>query len=225
MVEGSDLVICTSRALYEEKKAQNKNTFFVPNGTDLSNNPVVCETEHPKLKSYPKPVVGYLGTIERRIDYELLKEVIEANQDKSFVLVGPVYRNFVPDEYYKFKNVHILGPIPYEEAAQIISSFDIAIIPFKLDEVSKTIFPIKLFEYLSIGKPVVLTDFNPDLKEFTSQELVSYCNNAKSFSMAINNELATNNQVKLELRKKLALENTWDKRAEQIKEIIDSFIK
>ena len=224
LVQKSDLVICTSKALYLEKKLLNKNTYFIPNGTDTSYNLTSGDQElflHPKLQGLRKPIIGYLGTIERRINYELVKDVIKANPDKTFVFAGPVDTNYVPDDIYELPNIHFIGSVPYLEVPQMINSFDVAIIPFKKDEVSNTIFPIKLFEYLSVGKPVILTDFNLDLKDFTA-DLVEYCSDAISFSNAITNAINQDSADKSVERKLLANRNTWKERSDQISEIINS---
>lgn len=226
LVRDSDLVICTSKALYTEKKAFNRNTYFVPNATDSDHGQKVLDPNmpvHDKVKDFPKPIVGYLGTIERRIDYDLVEKVVLANPDKTFVFAGPVLDNYVPEALYHISNLHIIGSVPYEEVPQMINSFDIAIIPFKKDEVSNTIFPIKLFEYLSAGKPVILTDFNPDLKDFTASS-VEFCTDADSFIKALNESLKSNSPQKAAERKELAKQNTWEKRSDQISEIISSHL-
>lgn len=227
LVLHSDLVICTSVKLTQEKKLLNKNTYFVPNASDSDNGfrpkdetiPV-----HPKLLDKRKPIVGYLGTIERRIDYNLLLAVVKANKDKTFILAGPVEEDYVSNPLFEETNVHQLGAVPYLEVPQVINSFDLAIIPFKKDEVSRTIFPIKLFEYLSFGKPVVSTDFNIDLKDFTD-DIVDYCADAASFSRAINTALENDNSLKSEERKALANQNTWKKRSDYIAEILSQHLE
>jgi teichuronic acid biosynthesis glycosyltransferase TuaH len=226
LVRHSDVVVCTSKALYLEKLKQNENTYFVPNGTDLNpaklmNTPIKI---HEKLRGIPRPLIGYLGTVERRIDYALTAEVILLNADKSFIFAGPVSDGFVPEEFYKFQNVYFIGPIAHQEVEQVISNFDVAIIPFKKDEVSKTIFPIKLFEYLSAGKSVIATDFNEDLEDYTEGQ-VSYCRNAEQFSNSLNEALANDNEDIKEQRRQLAQKNTWDVRASQFSEILSSHLE
>jgi glycosyltransferase involved in cell wall biosynthesis len=146
------------------------------------------------------------------------------NPDKSFVFAGPVSEGFVPEKFYKFKNVHFIGAIAHQEVEQIISNFDVAIIPFKKDEVSKTIFPIKLFEYLSAGKAVVATDFNEDLKDYT-EDYVAYCGTATSFSNALNEFLKQDGEDEKKQRRQLAQKNTWEVRAAQFAEILSSHLK
>jgi teichuronic acid biosynthesis glycosyltransferase TuaH len=226
LVEESDVVICTSKALYKEKFPQNHQTYFVPNGTDLShsNRPdSLTYAVHAKLVNIQRPIVGYLGTIERRIDYPLIEEVVKTNPDVSFVFAGPISKGFVPELLFRMSNVHFLGPIAHQDVEQVISNFDVAMIPFKKDEVSSTIFPIKLFEYLSAGKAVVATDFNEDLRDYT-ETCVEYCGSPASFSAALKVAILNDNdELKLK-RRTLAKKNTWEIRAEQIGEIIASHL-
>ncbi|WDF56426.1 glycosyltransferase [Mucilaginibacter sp. KACC 22063] len=227
LVKKSDLVICTSKALYNEKRKANKNTYFVPNAADVTHFGKATENSlpvHPKIKDLPKPVIGYLGSIERRIDYKLLTKVVEANPEKTFVLAGPVWHEYVPKALSNAQNLHIIGPVDYNEVPSLIKGFDVAIIPFKKDKVSDTIFPLKLFEYLSAGKPVVITDFNPDLKEYTG-DLVDFCPDAYTFTEALNVGLQNNTADKVQQRIALAAQNTWEKRAEEIGDIINAHLK
>jgi glycosyltransferase involved in cell wall biosynthesis len=103
----------------------------------------------------------------------------------------------------------------------VLKAFNVAIIPFRKYEDSATVFPMKLFEYLGGGKPVVSTDFNPDLKNFTD-DLVAYCSNAQQFSNAINEALYNDNESLQQERIKLAGEHTWESRAAEIERLIES---
>lgn len=227
LVKESDLVICTSKALYKEKKNINGFTYFVPNATDSNHNlmeKALSSSIHDKLKNIIGPIIGYLGTIERRIDYDLVQKIITANPDKFFVFAGPIDYGYVPKSIFEFPNIRFVGTISYEEVPQMINSFDVAIIPFKKDAVSQTIFPIKLFEYLNEGKPVVMTNFNTDLKDFTGN-LIEYCTDEASFTTAIDNALKNNSSEKIKERKALASQNTWEKRTDEISHIINSHLE
>jgi len=226
LVKESDLVICTSKALYNEKKSQNPHTYFVPNAADIDHCSLALNPDLPvygKLAEMQKPIVGYLGTLERRMDYDLILEVVKTNSEKTFVLAGPVWDNYVPQELFKVPNVHIIGPIPYDELPQLVKGFDVAIIPFKKDEVSSTIFPLKLFEYLGAGKPVVITSFNPDLKEYTNG-VVTYADGEEQFTTALNEVIKSDSQEKIAKRIAVARLNTWAKRTDDIANIISSHL-
>lgn len=226
LVKNSDLIICTSKALYDDKLRENPETYLVPNAVDLD---LVSQAldpelpEHPLLKNIPKPIIGYIGNIERRFDFEILVQAISDHQDKSFVLAGPYNEDVIPDDLRHFKNLFFTGPIEYKEIPAMLKGFDLCLIPFKKDEVSRTIFPLKLFEYLGAGKPVIASDFNMDLSAFT-HDAVKYCDNADSLSRAIDMELQNNNKDKEMYRRTIAAENTWEKRVSMLCDIIEKFI-
>jgi glycosyltransferase involved in cell wall biosynthesis len=226
MVKDSHLVICTSKQLYDEKSKVNKNTFFIPNAADINHSSKALQpgvSVHNRLKDIKRPIAGYFGNIERRLDYQLLDKVTAANPDISFVFCGPVSKEFVPSWFYERANVHLTGPVPYNEMPGMLKGFDVATIPFKKDDVSATIFPLKLFEYLGSGKPVVATDFNPDLVEFTGNT-VSYCSDATAFSHALLNSLNNDSEQLKQQRIEVAARNTWEKRSYEFGAVINEYI-
>lgn len=227
VVKNSDVIICSSKQLCVEKTELNPNTYFVPNAADISHSQKALDPGLPvaeAIAKLPKPIMGYFGAIERRIDYEILKTVIEKNPDKSFVFVGPQGKEYIPDWFYNTPNVYLPGRMPYQDMPAIVKGFDVALLPFKKDEVSRTIFPLKLFEYLGAGKPVVAVDFNEDLKDFTA-DTVYYCATAAEFSDAINKALAENAAVMVPKRLAVATDNTWDKRAAEFSEILNNYFE
>lgn len=226
IVKFSNIVICTSKRLYEEKKKLNENTYFVPNAADIHHSSKALSESCKVSKIFddvPKPVLGYFGNIERRIDYSLLKKVIQENLDKSFVFVGPVDENYIPSWMRHQQNVYLKGQVPYSEMPGVLKGFDAALIPFKKDAVSDTIFPLKLFEYLGAGKPVVATDFNEDLINFT-EDTVYYCINAEAYSIAITAALEEPPERILD-RLKVAKANTWEQRHAQISQILLQYLQ
>lgn len=222
LVRKSNVIICSSRQLYLEKKQFNPSTYFVANAADLKHSSKALNEElavSPLISNLKKPVIGYFGAIERRMDFDLLKTLVQDHPDKTFAFVGPISESDVPTEFYSYSNVLFTGPVAYEEMPAIIKGFDLALIPFKVDEVSRTIFPLKLFEYLGAGKAVVSTEFNPDLKEFT-EDTVQFCSDAESFSKAVQTSIDTNGEENKAKRIRIASLNTWENRVEQISDIL-----
>jgi len=221
LVKNVDMVISTSKELRNKKALLNQNSYFIPNAANISHSQKALDPDLPEaaiLAGIKRPIIGYFGAIERRIDYDLLKQLVETNLDKSFVFVGPVDRYYMKEEDHKAPNLYLPGPVPYELLPAVLKGFDVAIIPFKKDEVSNNIFPLKLFEYLGSGRPVVSTDFNPDLKDFTF-DTVSYCKNAQAFTKAIEISLLDTPALQ-QKRLAIAADNTWEHRIIEIKELL-----
>jgi len=226
LVKDVDMVISTSKELSNQKGLLNKNSYFVPNAANISHSQKALDPElqiADILDGIKKPVIGYFGNIERRIDYQLVKELTAMNPDKSFVFIGPVDSYYIKDGDFEGQNLYLKGAVPYELMPAVLKGFDVAIIPFKKDEVSSHIFPLKLFEYLGSGRPVVSTDFNPDLKDFTG-DTVWYCKNAAEFSEALNASLNDNSSLQKK-RLMVAADNTWEHRIMEIEALLESNLK
>lgn len=223
LVNISDVIICTSRQLFNEKKLMHPNTYFIPNAADIRHSIRAMDPNlpiHKSLKDIKKPIAGYFGNIERRINFDLIREVALRNKKINFVFSGPVEKHLVPDFFFEIPNIHFTGRIPYAQMPEILKGFDVALIPFKKNEESGTVFPLKLFEYLGAGKPVIATDFNLDLQNFT-HNLVKYCSNSSEFSFAINEALENDSLALQKERIELASHHTWEKRVLEIENIID----
>lgn len=225
-IRNADFVVSTSKALQEEKAKYNINSYFIPNAANFmhSSKALDRETEIPRvLSSLKKPIIGYIGNIERRIDYDLMKQVLEKNPDWTLALIGPVDQNYFPGWFEKMKNVVVLGPQPYQQLPGFLKGFDVAIIPFKVDHVSRTIFPLKLFEYLGAGKPVVTTPFNPDAIE-ALENVLYVASDAGEFERSIKNALGEKSESIIEKRIAVARENSWENRGKAFADLLENWL-
>ncbi len=221
LVKNADLVVCSSKQLFLEKRAVNPNTYFVPNAADLEHSRTALDPAlplSPLLGDVPSPIVGYLGSVDHRMDFLLLEYLVQQHPDKSFVLIGPVYGT-LPEALVNSPNVYFPGPVKYSEAPRVLKGFDLCMIPFRKDEHSATVFPLKLFEYLGAGKPVVISDFNPDLADFT-QGAVAICESPAAFSGAIQEALDNDSKVRRAERQDIAAQNTWQQRAKDFASLL-----
>ena len=180
----ADLTIYVNTDLYEQEKSQCKKALFFDHGVDFelfSSAYKKSEAPH-DISSVPKPIVGYIGTVEGiKMNIDFLETIIGRLPDISFVFVGKVDMGF--ERLGKLKNVWLLGQKPYEQIPQYGSFFDVSIIPWYRSSWSEAANPIKLKEYFALGKPVVSTPSFSELEEY--QGLIHIATSPSEFADSI----------------------------------------
>ncbi len=216
-----DTVVVTSMALLEEKKEINPNCFLVENAVDVSHISKVFDDIkiHTSVSYFKKPVLGFFGNIERRMDFILINNIARKHPEWTFALVGPIEKKYFPSEISFQDNVHFVGGQPYSVLPNILKGFDVALIPYKNDKVSKTIYPLKINEYLAAGKSVVSTNFNEQLTEEFA-DVIYFANNQDEFEQGIIQALNAETGNSIEQRVNKAKQNDWSDRAHQFSVIL-----
>ncbi len=133
------------------------NVYWIPNGVDVKHYNQKFSLVNRDIADIPKPIIGYIGVIQEKVDIDLVKYLARQNPKKSFVLVGPVWneQDRAKTELDKEDNVYFLGYKKYSEAPMYIQQFDVGIIPHKQEAFAASTNPMKMYEYLACGKPVV----------------------------------------------------------------------
>lgn len=159
LVQQSDMVITNSSYFTEELKSLNSHVFTTNTGVNLQLYDANILHEVPvDLQPIPSPIIGYTGAvIERRLDSELLYAVARQLPECHFVFVGPEDEYFKMHPLHKLPNVYFLGKKEVEELPQYIQHFDVCINPQKVNPITEGNYPLKIDEYLAMGKPVVAT--------------------------------------------------------------------
>lgn len=147
-------VICTSHALVERFRADYPTTLL-SHGVDLDLFARPVESVHPILRDIPEPRVGYYGLFDARTDLELLLDVARKLPEVSFVITGPTEGD--TSRARVLPNIHLTGPVPYAELPQVVAGWRACLLPYRLNELTVKINPLKLKEYLATGKPVIST--------------------------------------------------------------------
>jgi glycosyltransferase involved in cell wall biosynthesis/acetyltransferase-like isoleucine patch superfamily enzyme len=218
----ADITISTAPAL--QKSLIDKGfteSYLVPNAANYTLFSTAAKEipVHPKVASIKGKVMGYFGNIERRTNFKLLLDTLNTLQEWHLVMAGPADREYVPVEMFVHPRVHFTGSFSLEEAPSVLKRFDVALIPFVCDEVSAGIFPLKLYEYLAAGKPVVTTNFNPDILT-DLQSVIHIADSTAAFSNAVLFAYATDSPQKIAIRQELASHHTWKDRAQQFERLI-----
>ena len=215
LCEKSDLVITTSMALQEAKKAWNPNTILVPHGVDFAhfNRAVTQDLPCPKeLESIPRPRLGFFGLIRDWVDVDLLWQVAQKRPDWHFVLIGDADSSIDLGKYRSSPNMHFLGRKPYKDLPAFCRHFDVGLIPFKVNELTHAVNPIKLREYLSAGLPVISTPM-PEVKLY--DQFVRMIENKEDFEKAVQKALGESKEDR-NSRVIAMAEETWNKKMDVI---------
>lgn len=160
LLNSTNQVFIHSPALMEKKGHFNPHTLFVPNGVDF-NAYAAPSPEPADLAAIPHPRIGYTGVIKPQLDWKLLTTLVETHPEWSFVFVGPVHHDAATRETIGAldarPNVHFLGEKTVWELTAYPQHFDVCIMPYRRNDYTKYIFPLKLNEFLASGRPVVGT--------------------------------------------------------------------
>jgi glycosyltransferase involved in cell wall biosynthesis len=154
LLDSVSLVICTSAALYERFQRTHP-TYLLTHGVDATLFTAPPAREHPALAAVPRPRVGYFGSFDQRSDVELLRSVALALPEVSFVVTGPVQGRF--PALKSLPNFHFTGPVPYRELPEVVGGWRACLLPYRVNNLTVNINPLKLKEYLASGLPVVAT--------------------------------------------------------------------
>ena len=213
----ADIIIVSSRQLYDQIKPVRPDLIYVPNGIDLDHfNPKTVKCA-PEMKQFEQPVIGYHGAIASWFDGQLVSALAELRPQYEFVLVGPISDDRVKSNLSSQSNIHLLGTVPYEYLPQYVAAFDVCILPFSVTPLTNAVRPLKVLEYLAMRKPVISTP----LKELLDWPGVRLASNPEQFANEIDQTLTNGfileNSNEID---KLLRESTWQKAAQPLIEKI-----
>ncbi len=161
LTEEADMVFVTAQGLYDDRKVHNRNLYYSPNGADVVHfsRARLETTEIPAdLSAIGEPRIGFVGSLSDWIDYELISKIARRYPEYNIVLIGPVKRGMDIPELRNIQNVHLLGKKSLDELPGYLKGFDCAINPFGRVGIAEKVNPLKVYEYLAAGVPVVSID-------------------------------------------------------------------
>lgn len=209
----ADLVVTTSLALQNAKSRFNANTVLVPHGVDYEHFSRAFADDLPlpdDIASIPHPRLGFFGLIRDWVDLDLVAEIARRRPEWHLVMVGDSTIDLA--DYRSLSNLHFLGRKPYHELPAYCKAFDVGLIPFKINDLTLAVNPIKLREYLAAGLPVVSVPL-PEVIHYDSW--VRIAGGADAFHNAIEQTLAESSNRQLAIRRSDAMSHeTWQSKVE-----------
>lgn len=210
-----DLVVVSAVQLEKEmlNKFPRNMVFYIPNGVDYDHfkkKSIRPPSKIAAIVNQGKPIIGYHGALASWLDIELIKQISRARPDWNIVLIGWDFDNS-EKKLHNFPNVYLPGIQSYDDIPKFVQWFDVAIIPFKKGDIAKSTSPLKLFEYMSAAKQVVVTS---DMDECKGFEGVKIASNTEDFISKIEEALLLRDNIviKSKLRQQ-AKDNSWKSRA------------
>jgi glycosyltransferase involved in cell wall biosynthesis len=217
LVNKSDIAFISAQRLKSDMMDIRKDILveYLPNGvdTEIFTNKRMSATIPREMQALPRPIIGFVGALYSWINIELIEKTAKYFPNCSVVLIGPVENNKVP----KLPNLHFMGRKPYSIIPEYVSAFDVSIAPFRDDPLSAKVDPVKVYEYLSLGKPVVAINL-PELERI--RNLIYLAKNENEFIQLINQALKENDQQIKQKRIEYARQNSWENRVSRLLEVI-----
>jgi len=230
ILKEADLVFVTSNNLYKDKVKYNKNTYFIPNTTDIhhfgkarSNKTLIPKD----IAHICHPIIGFIGNINALLNLDLVCHIAESRPHWSIIIIGNITgtrmfkQTIAFKNLEKYRNIHYIGWRDYNDLPAYLKSFDVCILPYKTSEYMKYVYPNKIHQYFSSGKPVVSTCL-PELTPF--KEFIRFAKNNEEFVDAIEKSLDEDDYNLVLKRVKIADSNSSENRAKRKIEIIENLL-
>ncbi|WP_262247664.1 glycosyltransferase [Parapedobacter soli] len=222
LMQKSDIILCNSHGFRQRALKQNPKSYYIGNGCNIEHFDYrnTYSIPHDLMGLTDKPIVGYVGALlEIRLDIDLLLYLAELRPEWNFVLVGREDIVFQNSKLHAFDNVYFLGQKDTALTPAYINYFDVCINPQLINEITNDNYPLKIDEYLAMGKPVVAMETNVMREVFSS---VTYlATNYHDFLVQIEKALNIGDEAEQHRRIMLAHSHSWSSIVERVLDIIE----
>lgn len=227
LIADSSVVTAVSKVLYKRISKINSHCLYIPNGVDFEHfHKARWLVDKPQeISSLPHPIVGFIGIVRDWINIELICKLAQSHPEYSILLIGPIA--FGLEELQKYPNIIMLGGRKYESLPSYLSCIDVCLIPFKINKLTSASNPIKMYEYLATGKPVVSTPV-PEVCD-TVSELVYIAKDDEDFirkvEEAVGETRKPENKTMVARRIRFAQDNSWEKRVDVFERLLRQMLQ
>ena len=222
LVRKADLVIVSSQPLYDRLSRYSERVCLMPNVADTDAFAGALEPGHtdPFVEALPRPRIVFVGAVSAvKVDLQLLRELARLRRDWSIVLVGPVGLGDPGTDVSELQaepNVHLLGPRAHEELPAVLRGADAGIIPYRINELTSSVFPMKVYEYLAAGLPTVSTP----LPALAGVDGIVFAADASAMCEWLERLLAQDTKGLRSERSRLASGHSWAARLTEIEDAV-----
>lgn len=225
LLESADICFVTAQHMLGTRKAVNQNTHYLPNVADFAHFAKARDASlspPADLKAFRRPLIGFVGAISGyKVDFPLLRKMAEQHPEWSVVLIGKVGEGDPWTDISLIEglpNIHLMGPRRYDSLPACLKAFDVAILPCVLNEYTRSMFPMKFFEYLAAGCPVVSTN----LAALQPYRAVAYLADGHDDFIRGVEQVLRGESPPLEDRLAIAQEQTYERRTARMLALINA---
>ena len=215
-----DQVFATAQPLAERLEKANPHTAFIPNGANFSRFYEASKAQPcpEDLKSIPRPILGFVGALQPCIAYDFVAHAAKVHPEWSFVFIGGEKPGADLGQLKQLKNCYFLGLKPNEQLPQYMAQFAVCLNLFAAGDLSKDVSPLKFYEYLATGKPIVSTPQPDQVLQF--RDLIHIAPTAEDFVICCIDAIREHDTDLREGRLEAGRRSSWDARVAQMREIL-----
>lgn len=215
-LEQADIVTYSADKLH---KYVNKRTdaFILPNASNLADfiqGKEIGKKDTTLQGIKNKKIIGYFGAVEEWFEVDLINQLAERNKEWLFVIIGHIGANI---DFKKLDNIRLIGKVDYNKLVNYASAFDVGIVPFKINDLTNCVSPVKYFEYRALSLPVVTTGIH-EMKKFSKDYGVYIANDLEEFENSIKDALLLDKEKLKQTSEEFAIQHQWKNRIELVEQ-------
>lgn len=226
LMNEADLVFTGGRSLFKAKRSQHRSVHAFPSSVDVKHFAQARDIseDRPEQAGIAHPRVGFAGVIDERLDTKLLAGIAERRPDMHFIMIGPVVK-ISESDLPRRDNIHYLGMQKYDDLPAFFAGWDIAIMPFAMNESTKFISPTKTPEYLAAGLPVVSTPITDVVHPYGDMGLVQIAARTADFAAGIDRAGSEDASERMARADEFLKRNSWDRTFAAMSGLIDEAVE